>query len=123
LIVALGVGLAGAAGTLSRYGLDAAIKRVAGSAWPWGTTLVNLIGSYFLGAVAGSVIFRGTSPVIETVLGTGFCGGFTTWSAVSWEAVRLLDQDRFGASMAVSLGGIGVSLLAVSAGLAVAALL
>jgi fluoride exporter len=86
---------------------------------PFGTLTVNLIGSFLLGLLAGLALSYSSSSTAKTVIGTGFCGGLTTWSTASWETVRLVEEG-FGATaarfMAVNLlasaaaGGLGLLL-------------
>ena len=88
MIVALLVGLAGGVGASARYVVEAEVTGRVGSAWPWGTGLVNVAASLILGLVTGLVTERSGSD-IALVVGTGFCGGFSTWSAVTWEVLVL----------------------------------
>lgn len=101
LLVALGA----AAGSAGRYLTDRAVR----SRWPgrfWsGTLLVNVAGSFLLGVVAG------TGPYRSALLATGFCGAFTTWSALAVDVV-LLGRDGARVTAALHL------LVSVAAGVA-----
>ncbi|MCL6633984.1 MAG: CrcB family protein [Alicyclobacillus herbarius] len=82
------------AGSVLRYGIGQWIAKVAHSNFPWGTWVINVTGALLLG-----LFFRefGTSPqdLNEWMfLGTGFCGGFTTFSTLSVETVRLIRLNR-----------------------------
>jgi CrcB protein len=85
----------GAAGSALRYGVSAALSAVP-SLFPWSTILVNIVGSFVLGFVAGSV---GTPLELQQntrmLLGTGLCGGFTTYSAFAVESVVLAEQRAY----------------------------
>jgi|SanBayMetagenome_1026888.scaffolds.fasta_scaffold86855_2 CrcB protein len=85
----------GAAGSALRYGVSAALSAVP-SLFPWSTILVNIVGSFVLGFVSGSV---GTplelQPNTRMLLGTGLCGGFTTYSAFAVESVVLAEQRAY----------------------------
>ncbi|MEE3852886.1 fluoride efflux transporter CrcB [Gordonia sp. LSe1-13] len=86
--------VAGALGAGTRFILDGAIKQWRPTTFPWATLLINISGSLVLGVIAGSVMFATLEPDIQTVVGTGFCGGYTTFSTASFETVRLLEQRR-----------------------------
>lgn len=85
----------GAAGSALRYGVSAALSAVP-SLFPWSTILVNIVGSFVLGFVSGSV---GTplelQPNTRMLLGTGLCGGFTTYSVFAVESVVLAEQRAY----------------------------
>jgi len=85
--------LGGAAGTISRYGLS---RWVDGQPWsgafPWGTWVVNVTGSFLL-AVVVLVVRERLPPGYDhwyLLLGTGFCGGYTTFSTFEWETYALV---------------------------------
>jgi CrcB protein len=90
LLVFLGGGI----GAPARYLLDRWVQSRHRTRFPWGTLLVNLIGCLLLGIVAGGLAHQHWSGKVEALVGTGFCGGLTTFSAFSVEAVALL-QGRF----------------------------
>lgn len=84
--------LAGGLGGLARYGLAGAVQRRAGSARPWGTAAVNLCGAAALGVLAGLAGRGAVGDGLMRVLGTGFLGGFTTFSTWMVETVGLTDE-------------------------------
>ena len=84
--------IAGASGALARFVLDASIKKRRQTAFPWATVLINVTGSMLLGILAGLVLFHCQPTAWQTVIGTGFCGGYTTFSTASFETVRLVQQ-------------------------------
>jgi CrcB protein len=86
LLVLLGGGL----GAPARYLLDRWVQSRHRARFPWGTLLVNLIGCLLLGIVAGGLAHRAWPDDVYALLGTGFCGGLTTFSAFSVEAVELM---------------------------------
>ncbi len=110
--------LAGASGALSRFLLDSSIKRRWQSPFPWATVIINVTGSMLLGILAGLVLFHDQSTVWQTVVGTGFCGGYTTFSTASFETVRLVQQNRRGLALLNALGSLVLSVSACAAGLA-----
>lgn len=85
--------LAGGLGAVARFVVDAELRARWGSAFPWATLVINVLGSLLLGVLA-ALVTHGTSPEVKLVLGTGFCGGFTTFSTACVEAVRLVQQGR-----------------------------
>jgi CrcB protein len=109
------IALAGAAGTLARFGTERLVQgRLA-------TLLVNLVGSLILGfvvhyATRSSVI----APELRAALTIGFCGAFTTMSTFSYESLALLAQGQYGrAALYMGTTIIGC-LAAVFAGMALA---
>ena len=110
--------LAGATGAVTRFMLDSSVKRRWQSAFPWATVVINVTGSLLLGVLAGLVLFSGQPAVWQTVLGTGFCGGYTTFSTASFETVRLVQQKRPGLALANALGSLVLSVAGCAAGLA-----
>ena len=116
------VGLAGSVGAAARFVADGTIRARLPSRLPVGTLVINLTGSLLLGLLTGMVVFHHTATVLTLVAGTGFCGGFTTFSTASFETVRLLQQGEFGAA-GVNLGvTVGGTVAAAAAGMALAAL-
>ena len=108
---------AGAAGALARFVLDGAVKARWATAFPLGTLLINVTGSLLLGVLTGLVLFHGEPSTVRTIAGTGFCGGYTTFSTASFETVRLAQQGRTGLAALNAIGTLGVTVLAGAAGL------
>jgi CrcB protein len=105
-----------------RYVTELELRRRLESAFPWGTLVVNVVGSAVLGVVAGAVSV-GAPQWLATGVGTGLCGALTTFSTFSYESVRLAEDGAartaalyVGASLAVGLAAcaagwlLGVSL-------------
>ena len=113
--------LAGALGAVCRAVLDGAAR----GRWPHdsrGLLAVNVSGSLLLGLVTGLVLFHDAPVELRTVLGTGFCGGYTTFSTASLDSVRLAQRGRWGAAAANAGGTLLLTLLAAAAGLVLASL-
>ena len=119
-VVALAV--AGSAGTVARFLLDGVAGARFGRRLPWGTLLINVSGSLLLGFLTGLVLFQGAPGRLTLIAGTGFCGGYTTFSTASVETVRLLQDGRRGAALVSGLGGLAATIAAGGLGLALAAL-
>ena len=117
--VAIAVGLAGALGAVSRYLIDGAVQDRSTGVFPFGTLTVNVAGSLVLGVVAGLVLRHGVPGTLQSVIGAGFCGGLTTWSTASWEAVRLAEEASVGTALRYTLINLAASLAAAAGGLLV----
>ncbi len=121
-MVLLGVIVAGAIGAVARYAIDGAVHERWAPRVPIGTLLVNVIGSFILGVLTGAALYHQPDPAVRTVLGTGFCGALTTWSTLSWETVRLLDDGAPSEAALAMLGGLVSSLAAAALGIGLVAL-
>jgi CrcB protein len=98
----------GAAGALARAGIAEAWPLHAAQ-WPWATFAVNVAGAALLGWVVAG-------PRYHRLLGTGFCGALTTFSALQLELLQMLDARRFARARAYVAASIAVGLVAVHAG-------
>lgn len=87
------LGLAGGFGAVVRFAVDTSIKSRVRTAAPVGTITINLVGSFLLGLATGLLV-SGAVGRLVAVAGTGFCGGFTTFSTASVEIVLLLRSGR-----------------------------
>lgn len=120
MIVALLV-VAGALGAVSRFALDSFVKsRLGNTTFPWATIGINVTGSFVLGLLAGSVMFHGASSDLQAVVGTGFCGGYTTFSTASFETVRLVQSGKHYSALLNAIGTLVLSVAACAAGVALA---
>lgn len=115
MIAALAVALGGAVGAVLRFLVDRGITARWAPTFPAATLLINVTGSFVLGVVTGLSAVLG--PVWTLALGTGLCGGYTTFSTAMVDAVRLAREQRAGAAVVSVLGTALWSLLAVAAGL------
>ncbi len=93
----LWVALGGAAGAAARFGVAQWAAARWGWAFPWGTLAVNLTGSLAIGLLMTLLVGRGAEPYWRLLLVTGFLGGYTTFSAFSYETLQLLEQRRWDA--------------------------
>jgi CrcB protein len=118
--VQLGIVIAGGLGALSRYALDGLVGRRL-SGFPWGTFAVNVSGSLALGFVFTLMVERlEVAPWLRSAVTIGFLGGYTTFSTLSLETFRLLQDRELGLAAANALGSVAAGLLAVYVGVAAA---
>jgi len=111
----------GAGGAVSRYLLDAYIGTRFPAAFPRGTFVINITGSLLLGLLTGLVVFGRGPAWITAILGTGFCGAYTTFSTFTFESLRLIENGHYRRA-ALNIGGsLGLGLGAAAAGLALGA--
>ena len=112
--------LAGAGvGAPSRYVLDGYIQSKTGRFFPWGTFVINATGSLLLGILTGLALEHGLSTTTETVLGTGFCGAFTTYSTFTFETVRLAEEGATNAALRNIAANVVVGTVVAGVALAV----
>jgi CrcB protein len=111
-LLVVAVAAAGGAGAVARLVLDGLVRSWTRIPYPLGTTVINVTGSFLLGLVTGLALAHGLPPEWRAVLGTGFLGGYTTFSTASYETVRLAQQRRYRAAL---VNGVGMLLLALAA--------
>jgi fluoride exporter len=84
--------LAGAAGTGARYLIAVWAAHRLGSAFPYGTLTVNLIGCFVIAALMHAALTLGWSPTVRSAVTIGFIGGLTTYSSFNYETMRLFEE-------------------------------
>jgi CrcB protein len=112
----IGVGVFGAAGAYARFAVAAAVTARRPGAFPWGTFVVNLTGGFALGVLTGA----GVTGAALFVVGTGFMGGYTTFSTWMVETQRLGEDAEIGLATVYLLGSMVAGLAATGAGWALA---
>ena len=115
-MIVLWVALAGGVGAVARFMLDGLVRSRLAS-FPVGTVLVNVTGSFVLGLVTGLTLAHVVPEELRLVVGTGFCGGYTTFSTASFETVRLVEQRRVGAALLNGVGTLVVTVCVAGLGL------
>ena len=89
----LGIVIAGGSGALLRYLLGRATVNMGWAGPPFGTLIANLLGCFLIGYLSWALIHKWpTSAAMQTVVITGFLGGFTTFSAFSLATVNMIEQ-------------------------------
>jgi CrcB protein len=116
LIVFLGGGI----GAALRHGVNLASARTLGTAFPYGTLLINITGSLIMGLAAAYFAFKGdASQHWRLFMTTGILGGYTTFSAFSLDAALLYERGEIGLAAVYVIASVAVSIVGLFAGLAV----
>lgn len=116
---ALYIGLAGAAGTLSRHYVGVGMRRFGGDKLPWGTFTVNVLGSFIIGLVMAAFITRGElDSRVRMAITIGFLGGFTTYSSFAYETVTLLERREVTMAVIYVFGTLSLAAVACFGGIA-----
>ena len=118
--VVLSVAAGGALGAVGRYSLTSWVAGTTSSTFPWGTALVNVLGSFALGFALVAMTTRPVSDEVRGFLTAGVLGAFTTFSTFSGETVTLVESGLYGRATAYVLGSVLLGLLGVVAGAALA---
>ena len=108
------IALAGGLGAATRLVVDGLVRRRVLPPFPWATVLINITGSFLLGLLVG----LGPGDRWQDVAGTGFLGGYTTFSTASLETAGLLLDRRPLAALANGLGVLVVCVAAAAGGYA-----
>lgn len=115
LIIFVGAGIGG----IMRHAVNEAAVRLLGYGFPFGTLIVNVVGSFLMGLLAGYFALRmGVPQHMRLFLTTGILGGFTTFSAFSLDAALLIERHSFGQAAAYVGASLFVSIAALFAGMA-----
>ena len=115
LIVFLGAGIGGAL----RHGVNVGSAKLFGYGFPFGTMIVNVVGSFAMGLLAGYFAFRpGIGQHVRLFLTTGILGGFTTFSAFSLDTALLVERHAYGLALGYAVGSVAASVSALFFGLA-----
>ncbi|MBV9988993.1 MAG: fluoride efflux transporter CrcB [Chitinophagaceae bacterium] len=107
------VGLGGMLGSILRYLADHFISH---ERFPYSTLLVNVLGSFVIGAIMGIAGRQDDFGNWRLFLATGVCGGFTTFSALAWQNLQLLNQQRYTTFIIYTGSSLVLGLLAVFLG-------
>ena len=116
LILAVAAG--GALGSVARYLVGIGSTKLFGLAFPWGTLLINIVGSFLIGAFVELFALKWDLPQEARVfLTVGICGGFTTFSAFSLDAYVLIERGEWWLATAYVVGSVVLSIGALIAAL------
>lgn len=119
-MVWLYIAIGGAAGAVARYGLSGWVQARAGFQFPWGTLVVNLLGSLLIGAAVRYLEATPVTADVRALVTVGLLGAFTTFSTFSYETLGLLEDGAFARAAGYSIGSLLLGILAVYAGMVAA---
>ena len=112
LAIFAGAGIGGVA----RYVLGGWVQAAAGAGFPWGTLVVNVTGSMLLAFLVAFTEGTAVSPQWRAFLAIGICGGYTTFSTFSYEAVRLMQEGQWSRAGMYVLGSVVLCLFGAALG-------
>ena len=112
------IALGGALGSMARYASGVYVGRWLGTAFPWSTLLINIIGSFLIGVFAESFALQwDTRQSTRAFLVVGICGGYTTFSTFSLDIVTLLNRGEATLALTYVLASVVIGLAGLYAGL------
>lgn len=110
-------GLGGFAGTCGRYLTGVAGKKLFGDKYPAGTFAVNVIGCFIIGLFVGLWTRHDMSPLVNALLISGFCGGFTTFSSFSHDSFAMIQKGEWWKFICYIVPSVALGLLMVWLGI------
>jgi CrcB protein len=119
-MVLIEIAVGGAAGAVARYLVDVTVSERTGGAFPYGTLVVNLSGTFILGLLATLALDRSVLPAaIRPSMLIGFLGAYTTFSTWMLESWRLADEGAMLGAVANIGGSVLLGLVGLGAGIAI----
>jgi CrcB protein len=113
------VAVGGALGSVSRYWIGVLVVRLTGEAFPWGTLLINVVGSFIIAYFGSLTLPGGARPAsieMRLFVMVGFCGGFTTFSSFSLQTLDLLRGGAAARAFAYIAASVVLCLLGAALG-------
>jgi len=111
------VALGGACGAVSRYLVGNVVGKTLGSALPYGTLVINVVGCFFMGLLMTAIVEKQIlPPAARLLLCVGFLGGFTTFSSFGYETFALLTSGKLGVALGYAGGSVILGILAAACG-------
>ncbi len=120
MLTVIAVAGAGALGAPARLLVDQSVSRRHGGAFPLGTFVINVTGSILLGLITGLAVYQHLGDLPKTIVGTGFCGAYTTFSTFSYETIKLAEEGAIGTAVRYAASSLAIGLVAAGVGLAIA---
>lgn len=121
MMLILGIAVAGALGAPSRFLLDGYVQERTSGERPLGTLAINITGSFVLGLLTGLTLYHAFPSTSKIILGTGFCGAYTTFSTFTYETARLAEEGELSNALRNLVMSLVLPALAAAAGWALAA--
>jgi CrcB protein len=115
----LAIALGGAIGSVLRYLVGGTVQRETHASFPYGTLVVNVLGCFLVGILLQRFMNAEPSSNVRALLVVGFCGGFTTFSAFSGEAIGLLTGGANVKALLYVVASVSLSLFATAIGIIV----
>ena len=115
-LIVLCVAAGGFIGAPARFLADRFVTDRVAWRFPLGTFAINVVGSFILGLLTGLGLAGNMPNLVKALVGTGFCGAFTTFSTWSFETVRLIEEGEFGRALLNAFGSVALGLAAAAAG-------
>jgi CrcB protein len=118
------VAVGGALGSVARFALANAMVVATGSEFPWGTLLINVLGSFvisFFGMLTGTWPRFAVPYEVRVFVTVGLCGGFTTFSSFSLQTIDLIRTGQAGRAGVYVAASVILCLAACALGFAAAA--
>ncbi len=113
----LAVAMGGAIGSVARYLVGIGAGKMLGLAFPWGTLIINITGSFLIGVFVESFALKGDAPqVVRVFLTVGICGGYTTFSTFSLDSYLLMVRGEWWPAAAYMIGSVVLSVAGLFAG-------
>jgi CrcB protein len=116
-VLAVCIGLAGSLGAVVRYLVMRFITKHSRAQFPLGTLFINVLGAFLIGLLFSLTTQKIMTPLLQSILATGFLGGFTTFSTMNWEGTQLARVGNIGQSFLYLSGSFGLGLAAVLLGM------
>ena len=114
----LAIAVGGGLGSVLRHLLNNAVGGAAGTGFPWGILIINVLGSFVMGVLISVFAHTWEPPQsMRAFLTVGILGGFTTFSTFSADSVLLLERGAFGPAAFYVFGSVGMGLAALYAGM------
>ena len=116
--ILLFIGIGGFIGSILRFVVQQAVDRTIQGTLPWGIFTVNIAGSLLIGIIMGVALHKNLlSDELRLFLATGFCGGFTTFSAFSFDSFKLVENGEYMHTLMYSGGSVICGIIATMAGI------
>jgi CrcB protein len=114
----LAVAIGGGLGSVARYLVSIGAGKILETPFPFGTLIINMSGSFLMGLLIEAFALKWSAPEpVRALLLIGFCGGFTTFSAFSFDAVNLMERGTGLPAFAYILGSVALSIGGLYAGM------